>query len=312
MTWKDILKNSASGLALYLAKEIQYKNMSKKSIRQIAQREIEQFIQNYKRWTQKDIILSENSAISRTDQNQINKFLKKRKQGIPLAYVIGQQEFYGLTFKLNKNTLIPRPETEELVENVLNLIFRRLLKRKRPFLLIDVGTGSGCILVSLVKHSLAHFANFTAHGIDKSQEALKIAEFNAKKLLGTNIKISFIQSSQFDFLNKMKIDKNKPLLIIANLPYLSEKEYASLSREVKKEPREALIGGKNGHEIIIKFLEKLSKTKFNAEVFLEISPTIFPLLQKYCATNKKISHFKFSRDSNKKIRFLKAKIVFRK
>lgn len=304
MIWKDSLKNSVSELTEHLKKDVQCAHLSKNNIRQIAGREIEIFIQKAKKWTPEELILKENTDISKIDQAKINQLIKKRSRNIPLAHIIGQHEFYGLSFKLDKNTLIPRPETEELVEQVLNFISKQFSRRNRPFILVDIGTGSGCILVSIMKHLNTPLTKYKAFGIDQSRKALEVAKLNVKALLGDSAKIKLIRTNKLNFLNKIAASDSTTLLIVANLPYLSEKEYVNLSREVKKEPYAALVGGRQGHEIIVEYLNQLSKLAYKKEIFLEISPTIAPKLKKYCASNKKISRYKFSRDLNKKIRFL--------
>lgn len=288
----------------YLENDIQYLRTPASKIRQIGRREIELLIESYKKWKPEKLILKGNTKISHSDQAKLTDFLKKRRQGIPLAYITGQQEFYGLSFRVNKNTLIPRPETEILVEYVHNLVLKRFHNSNRRFMLIDVGTGSGCILVTLAKLFTGLKLNYRAIGADQSEKALKVASFNAKKILRETSKIGFVKSSFLDFLNKRRNNQDIPCLITANLPYLSRKEYKNLSGEVSNEPREALLGGRTGCEKILVLLSQLLKLKLKAEIFLEISPTIYLRLKKYCALNKKISNFRFIQDLNKRIRLL--------
>lgn len=285
MIWKDFFNTATDKLAGYLESDIQYSNISKNRIRQIARREIEIFVQHIKKWTPTNIILNENKIIPGKDQEKANRFIKKRQKSIPLAYILGYQEFRGLNFKVNKNTLIPRPETEELVEYALNFISKPTNTKDGPLILIDVGTGSGCVITSIVGHLPKRLKDYRAFAVDASEKALRLAGFNAKHNLGKKNKIKFLKGSLLDFIRKEKIPEKAELLITANLPYLSEKEYASLSGEVKNnEPKEALVGGPNGHELICKLLDQAVKLSFNCTIFLEISPAVYLAIEIYCAT----------------------------
>ena len=309
MIWRKYLNKVVHELIEYLEKDIQYSGMPRGHIRQIAWREIESFIKKFKNWSPEKLVLKENAKIDHFDKVSLINFLKKRQRGVPLAYITGQQEFCGLNFKVDKNTLIPRPETEELVEKALNLISERFLPNKRPWVLIDFGTGSGCVVVSVVRNLAAFGAKYRVFAVDNSAKALKMAKINAKKLLGNSSGINFIRSANLEFLDSLKLSPYVSIFIIANLPYLSQKEYKNVSPEVKKEPKNALIGGRQGSELIIQLLDQLKKFNNPIEILLEISPTIYPRLKKYCASNIKISRFSFSRDLSKKIRifYLKTK-----
>jgi release factor glutamine methyltransferase len=285
MNWEKYISDAVIELSDYLGSDVQYSNLSKNSIRQIAGREIEMFIQEFKKWTPKDIILNENTNINKKEQEIINKFITKRKQGIPLAYILGRQEFYGLSFKVDKNTLIPRPETEELVERVVNFVSKRFSSNRRPLILIDIGTGSGCIITSVIKNIPTSVTGYKAYAVDSSEKALKLAKNNAQGILGNNKKVTFLKGSLLGFLKHKTIPPKAFLAITANLPYLSEKEYNNLSREVRNnEPGQALMGGQNGHELICKLLEQVSKLNQDGKIFLELSPTVFPAIKQYCAS----------------------------
>lgn len=286
MIWKDFLRKTRSELAEYLKKDIQYKNLSKNTVFHIAWREIELFVEKFKNWSPEKLVLKENTKISRLDQEKLISFLEKRRKGIPLAYITGQQEFYGLNFKVSKNTLIPRPETEELVERALKFLSRHFKSSSGPIVLIDVGTGSGCIIVSVVKHIPASVSNWQAYGVDISEKALEVAESNACKLLGYKNKIKFIKGSLLNFIlsRDAKFCVSTKYIILANLPYLSRKEYDNLGREVKNnEPKQALAGGPRGHEKICELITQISRLKQHGVAFLELSTTTFPAIKQYCA-----------------------------
>ncbi|WP_201547312.1 peptide chain release factor N(5)-glutamine methyltransferase [Psychrobacter sp. Pi2-1] len=146
---------------------------------------------------------------------RFNDGVAKMQQGIPLAYLTGQQEFWSLSFKVNEHTLIPRPDTEVLVEQVLNWINAQpaQLSNKR---LLDLGTGSGCIAISLA-HELKK-ANWQVVAVDLSSEALKVAQHNA---VSNNVaNIEFVQSSWYQALptdNERQFD-----VIVSNPPYIDE------------------------------------------------------------------------------------------
>jgi len=317
MNWKTYLNTATSELSKYLKSDIQYSDIPKDGIRQIAWRETEIFIKGFKKWAPEQLILNENRKASQKDQRIMNAFLKKRKDGIPLAYILGKQDFYGLEFKVNKYTLIPRPETEELVGYVLDFLSCKDAKscvsaEKAKIILIDIGTGSGCILTALLKN-LHGKINFTEiYAVDENKDALDIAKRNTEKHMGKSYKIKFVKGSLLKFLSHKNALQcvSTEYVIIANLPYLSEEEYQSLSPEVKKhEPKSALVGGKEGYELICELINQIvfyRRTypcrKYN--IFLEISPTIYPVILKHCKNAKTPLKIRTVRDISKKIRFL--------
>jgi release factor glutamine methyltransferase len=164
---------------------------------------------------------------------KLRYFLFKRKNNWPIAYLTGHKEFYGLDFVVNKNVLIPRPLSEEIIEQALNII---KANQKRPLTIVDVGTGSGCLIIALAKTLLKTepLENFKFLASDISAAALKVAKQNTK-LHGLEKNITFLQGSLLEPFNNTKID-----LIITNLPYLTPKHLQE--RSIKKEPRLALVG----------------------------------------------------------------------
>jgi release factor glutamine methyltransferase len=220
--------------------------------------------------------------LMRNQELGIRNFVKRRMRGEPLAYILGQKEFYGLNFRANKSTLIPRPETELLVEEALNLLRSMLRNKLRNTTVVDVGTGSGNIIISIA-NALENFkfqiSNFKFFGLDISTNALKIARQNAK-IHKVNKKIKFLTGNLLDPLfkaNKLTKLKVNQLLIVANLPYLSKSIYGSAPKSVRKfEPRSALLSGKSGlahYEKLFKQI-KLLVTGYGLRVtgFVEISP----------------------------------------
>lgn len=158
--------------------------------------------------------------------------LRRRARQEPLQYILGTAEFMGLEFKVNKDVLIPRPETEILVETVLRYVARLPL----PLRILDVGTGSGCIAVSLAKN----LPRAEVHALDISETALEVARANC---LAHNAAVEFIRSDLFDsaFLKPRSYDA-----LVCNPPYIASGEFSGLQPEVQKEPRIALDGGADG------------------------------------------------------------------
>lgn len=161
------------------------------------------------------LMTDENYQLTDSEVARFNDGVVKMQQGIPLAYLTGQQEFWSLNFSVNEHTLIPRPDTEVLVEQVLNWTNAQpvQLDNKR---LLDLGTGSGCIAISLA-HELKH-ANWQIVAVDLSSEALKVAQHNAVSNNVANVK--FVQSSWYQTLptdNEHQFD-----IIVSNPPYIDE------------------------------------------------------------------------------------------
>jgi len=182
----------------------------------------------------------------------------RKKQGVPIAYLIGKREFYGREFLVNKNVLIPRPETETLIEQVIGTI----RANSSIDTIIDIGTGSGCIAITLA----LEFPDLKILASDISKAALKTAEKNCK-LHKVQKQIRLLQGNLFEpfFPNEIKNS-----IIIANLPYLLPNEYSS---ELKYEPQLALISGENGLEHYKQLLEQIGESKIKPRaIFLEIHP----------------------------------------
>jgi release factor glutamine methyltransferase len=173
-------------------------------------------------------------------KNQIERyrnFIIRRYKGEPVAYLTGHKEFFGLDFIVNKKVLIPRPETELIVEEALKLT----KNKKQPIIIIDVGTGSGCIIISLAKKLISGVLFF---GADISKEALSIAKKNAK-FNKVDKKIKFICSDLLKSSTSNSWDCNSRVIITANLPYLTPAQIKS-SPSIKYEPRLALAAGYDG------------------------------------------------------------------
>jgi release factor glutamine methyltransferase len=199
-----------------------------------------------------DLFAHPERRLSLEQLSHYEALVKRRALGEPLPYLTGRVEFYGLDFSVDKRVLIPRPETEILVELALAHLSRLSQGRtadrtpssgKRPVLL-DIGTGSGCIAVTLALHA----PDARVYAIDISAEALMLARDNAKRH-GVSKRINFLQSDLFDApLGQMDI-------VVANPPYIAREEFPGLPRQVREyEPLLALDGGSRGLEVIQRLL----------------------------------------------------------
>ena len=183
--------------------------------------------------------------------------IKERTKGKPIAYMIGKKYFWKYEFEVSKNVLIPRPDTEIIIENILD-VFRH----KKELSFLDVGTGSGCILLSILKEK----KNYLGTGIDLSDDCIKLSKINAKKLSVTN-RAKFFKSD-IDNFNIGKYD-----LIISNPPYIKKLDLKYLDKEILNfEHRLALDGGLDGLSEIRKVIAKSSELiKKNGKLILEIA-----------------------------------------
>jgi release factor glutamine methyltransferase len=184
-----------------------------------------------------------NRSVSQAQKLKYLRMISKRIEGMPLAYVIEEKEFWSIPFRVYPGVLIPRPETELLVEKVLELAFRR------KELIVDLGTGAGNIAVSLAKELLK--AEIVA--TDVSGKALDVAAVNAAQQKISSIR--FKKGSLFEPLEKLQLQK-KCDIMVSNPPYVSESEWPSLQDEVRLyEPKEALVAGQTGLEFIRKLVK---------------------------------------------------------
>ena len=199
------------------------------------------------------------------------KLIKKKIKRFPTAYLLESKEFYSMNFKVNENTLIPRPETETLIEEI-----KKRFKSTKRFSVLDLGTGTGCILLSILKE----FKNAIGIGIDKYLETIKVANINSKKNhLSKRVKFINLDWNKKNFFKKiLKINKefcgNETFhLVVSNPPYIERREMKNLMQEVKFEPKIALDGGHDGLRSYKKIFSQL-KIILSKEgsIFFEIDP----------------------------------------
>lgn len=194
-------------------------------------------------------------AFSESELSKINKALEKRLNHIPLGYIFGKTNFYGLDFIVNENVLIPRLDTEILVEKVISEINSRSEKCS----VLDIGTGSGAIAVTVAKETNA---NVTA--VDISPLALEVARKNAEL---NQVDVEFVLSDLFENMENRQFD-----FIVSNPPYIESAEIDRLMPEVRfHEPILALDGGRSGVDFYEKIIERSNKfLKPNGKLFFEI------------------------------------------
>ena len=210
--------------------------------------------------------------ITHSDKNLLNpkirlfeKYIIRRIKGEPIAYITGHKEFYGLDFFVNKNVLVPRPETELMVEEVLE----HVTHNTQHTTIIDIGTGSGCVIISLAK-LLKFEIRYLA--IDISKSALTIARKNAK-LHHVDKKIKFFYGDLLEpILNNLK----NHTIITANLPYLTPTQIKN-SLTIQKEPKLALAAGNDGLKYYHELFNQINSVDLSScshvSLYLEIDPS---------------------------------------
>ena len=205
--------------------------------------------------SREQILIRLNQNMKNTEVSAFDNLIQRRLHKEPIAYIINEKEFWSKKFQVNKNTLIPRPETELLVEDLIKIY------KNKNISLLDVGTGSGCIIISL----LSELPNSKGLGIDISSSALKIAKHNAL-LHKVEDRIKFYNKSIINLFN-CKFD-----LIVSNPPYIDTKNIKNLDDDIKKhEPLIALNGGNDGLDVIKKVIYKAKEIlKINGRLAIEI------------------------------------------
>ena len=202
------------------------------------------------------LLVHDTDVLTLRQQVDYFKAIKKLKQGVPLQHITNMQEFMKLNFYVSQDVLIPRPDTEILVEEVINIA-----KKIRAKKILDLCTGSGAIAVSLAKY--IEDSQITA--TDISEKALRVAKLNAKNN-EVEDKITFLKSDLFKEIPKEKYD-----IIVSNPPYIRKEEIERLDREVKKEPHIALDGGEDGLDFYREIIHNSEEyLKFNGYLCLEI------------------------------------------
>ena len=198
--------------------------------------------------TRENILINLDQKINSKNISAFKEYLLRRSYNEPMAYIMGEKEFWSKKFYVNKGTLIPRPETELLVDKILKIY------QGKKISILDIGTGSGCIIISI----LSSLKNSNGIGIDISKNAILTAKKNSLKHKLTK-RVKFLNKSLNNIFGK-KFD-----LIVSNPPYIGSKDIKNLSDDIKRyEPRIALDGGNDGLDLIKKVIYKskyILKTK---------------------------------------------------
>lgn len=202
------------------------------------------------------LLVYDNEPLTLRQEVDYFKAIKKVINGIPLQHITHMQEFMKMNFYVNEDVLIPRPDTEVLVEEVINIANKINAKK-----ILDLCTGSGAIAISLAKY----IENSKITAVDISNKALSVAKLNAKNNEVEN-QITFVESDLFDKLNKEKYD-----MIVSNPPYIKKGVIKTLDKEVQKEPKIALDGGYDGLDFYRKIIHQgYEYLKFKGYLCLEI------------------------------------------
>ena len=223
--------------------------------------------------TRQYLIVYDNEEVGKKEQWEYFVNIDKLAKGVPLQHITHTQEFMKMDFYVDENVLIPRPDTEILVEEVIN-IAKKMDKPK----ILDLCTGSGAIAISIAKN----VPNAEVYAVDISEKALDIASKNAQRL---EANVKFIKSDLFKNLKNMKFD-----IIVSNPPYIKKEDIQYLSEDVKKEPQIALDGGYDG----LDFYRKISKQaidylKFGSFLCFEIG---YDQKEEVTEIIEKLEHYK--------------------
>jgi len=202
------------------------------------------------------VILNPKKNLDKKYIDIFNNLIDRRKKSEPIAYLINKKEFWKETFYIDKNVLIPRPDTEHIVEEVL-----KLTQNNSKSHVLDIGTGSGCILLSILKER----KNFIGTGIDISKKCIKVSKYNAKRLELDNRTKFYISDVDNFLIGKYDV-------VVSNPPYIEKLNLKYLDRDVVNfEPKLALSGGRDGFSEITKVINKTSGLiKKNGVFVLEI------------------------------------------
>ena len=247
-----------------------YKDLLNHNI-QTAKIDSEVILANILNTTRINLITKQDVTLNKEQEDLFSKLVERRKQKEPVAYILNKKEFWNENYFVDKRVLIPRPETEILIE----LLLKKIKDKNKAYKVLDLGCGSGCLLISFLKE----MRKSQGMGVDISSNALEVAKKNIE-LHNLNKRAKLVRLDLLTLHTKDKFD-----VIFSNPPYLSSSDYAKLSEDVKNfEPKQALVGGFNG-VLYYKKIIALSQSalKKNGYLALELGDrqyrTISKLLQ---------------------------------
>ena len=243
--------------------------------------------------TREEILINLNAKMSQIDILKFKNLINRRAKKEPIAYILKYKEFWSKKFQIDKSTLIPRPETELMIEYLINVFKRKKIN------ILDIGTGSGCILISL----LAELINSKGIGVDISEKALIIANKNVLNHKLSN-KVKLLNRS-FEKIYDKKFD-----LIVSNPPYIKTSDIKNLAEDVRNfEPKIALDGGNDGLDLIKKVIYKSTYIlKLDGLLALEIGNNQYKKVSNILIRNK-FKIVKKVKDYRDNIRCLISKLI---
>lgn len=246
----------------HAAKELQPKRIVCDEDRNLGQLEAELFLSTILKKDRSWLRIHDDVALPASRFVLFQKMVTRRKKHEPVAYILGHKEFFGLDFIVDKRVLIPRPESELIVERVLDILKDEPSSRDVVW---DVGTGSGAIAISIA----SHIAPRNVIASDISTKAIAVAKKNARALKTKNV--TFLKANLLDAIARRAIEKTKPsrLIITANLPYLPTSDKKKLEKDVVAfEPSNALFAKQDGLELIAKLLSQLNSFDIHFDTLL--------------------------------------------
>ena len=199
--------------------------------------------------------------LTQKEVNNIEELINRRLNYEPISYIINKKEFYGFNFYVDNNVLIPRPETEELIDLVLDY-----MKDKNNISICDIGGGSGNIAITLKKLFLEQNKNIDITAIEISEGAFQVMKKNALNILGDEKLINIVNTDALTFISENKYD-----VIVSNAPYVPLRDKDSLQKDLEFEPQNALYSGYDGLDLYKSFLNVIGKyLNYNGAFFFEI------------------------------------------
>ncbi len=265
--------------------------------------EIETFLffsfSEYFGFSRSDMVLKKEMRLSESELLKFFRVIRKLKMHVPIQYILGNTEFYGLKLKVNEHVLIPRPETEELVDWIISDVTSSVVEKK-SLKILDIGTGSGCIAIALKKN----MPDAEVYALDISSNALSVAKENAEI---NNAEINFLQGDILANSQIHQFAKSPIQIIVSNPPYITEKEKTEMSANVlDHEPHTALFVPDNDALLFYRAILDFAKEKLapGGKVYFELNSTYAAAVAELAA-EKGFINCSIRKDLNGKERMLR-------